>query len=90
MKTQDSPSLQANTRQIKILSQHEESITIIRNNYLKNIQSNLMEERMAEEAKSNNEFVYVRVELQGVLTEMMINTGANISLICLLYTSRCV
>ena len=81
MKTQDSTLLQANTGQIEIINQHEESITIIQTNYLKNIQSDLMEERAAEEAKPNNEIVYVRVELQGVLTEMMINTGANISLI---------
>ena len=40
-----------------------------------------MEERTAEEGNPNNEIVYVRVELQGVLTEMMIDTGANISLI---------
>ena len=36
---------------------------------------------MAEEAKPNSEIVYVRVELQGVPTELMIDTGANISLI---------
>ena len=40
-----------------------------------------MEERTAEEAKQSNEIVYVKVELQGVPAEMMIGTGANISLI---------
>ena len=52
-----------------------------------------------EEAKTNGEIGNLSVKLQGVLTTVMINTGANISLIektieqdtgCLLYTSRCV
>ena len=74
MRTPDSPSLQANIGQIDILHPNQETITIIRTNYLKNIQLDLMEERTAEEAKPNNEIVYVRVELQGVLTDMMIDT----------------
>ena len=65
MKTQDSPSLQANKGQRTIISKKEEPITIIKNNYLRDIQSDLMEERTAEEAKPNNEIVYVKVELQG-------------------------
>ena len=41
----------------------------------------MLEERTVEEAKPNSDIIYVRVELQGVLTEIMIDTGANISLI---------
>ena len=59
----------------------EEQITVIRNYYLKNIQTDLLEERTMEEAKTNGDIVYVSVKLQGVLTTVMIDTGANISLI---------
>ena len=81
MRTPDGPSLQKEKGHIRTFNPIEESITVIRNYYLTNIQYDLMEERVAEEAKPNSEIVYVRVELQGVRTELMIDTGANISLI---------
>ena len=41
----------------------------------------LLEERAIEEAPLNNDIVYVQVKLHGVLTEAMIDTGANVSII---------
>ena len=64
-----------------------------------------MEERAIKESSQNNDIVYIRIKLNGVLAEAMIDTGANVSIIdqleldritelttesCLLYTSRCV
>ena len=40
-----------------------------------------MEERTTEEERPNCDIVYIRVRLQGVPTELMIDTGANVSLI---------
>ena len=56
-------------------------ITIIRNHYLKNIQAELMEERAIKGSSQNNDIVYIRIKLNGVLAEAMIDTGANVSII---------
>ena len=48
---------------------------------MKNIQSELLEERLVEEARPNNNIVYIQVGLHGVPTEAMIDMGANVSLI---------
>ena len=40
-----------------------------------------MGERTTEEERHNSDIVYIRVGLQGVNTELMIDTGANVSLI---------
>ena len=84
MRTLDSLSLQANIgqRRLKeICQQVEEHITVIRNFYLKNIQTDLLEEKTVEEAQTNSDIVHIRVELQGVPTDIMIDTGADVSLI---------
>ena len=81
MRTQDSPSLQATKGQTKAIIENEDKIIIIRNHYLKDIRTDLLEERTVEETKPNNEIVYVQAKLQGVNTEIMIDTGANVSLI---------
>ena len=41
----------------------------------------MLEEKTFEEARPNNDIVYIRVDLHGVPTEVMIDTGANVSLI---------
>ena len=68
-------------RSINPCNRDEEQITVIRNYYLKNIRTELLEERTMEEAKPSGDIVYIRVKLHGVLTTVMIDTGANISLI---------
>ena len=41
----------------------------------------MLEEKVVEEARPNNDIVYIRVVLHGVTTVVMINTVANVSLI---------
>ena len=45
------------------------------------MQIDLMEERMAEEAKPNSEIVYMKIKLPGKTKDLMMNTVANNSLI---------
>ena len=59
VKTHDSPSLQVEKGQTKTNNQKEDSIIVIRNHYLKNIRSELLEENTAEGAKQSNEIVYI-------------------------------
>ena len=84
MRRSDSPSLLETTGH-RIYqgpqNQLKEPITIIRSNYLKNLQAELLEERAIEEAPLNNDIVYIQVKLNGVLAEAMIDTGANVSII---------
>ena len=51
------------------------------NNYLKNIRDDLMEEVSSSTNNNNTQIIFITVELQGVMTEVMVDTGANISLI---------
>ena len=58
------------------------TITVINNNYLKNISEELLTEESANgESNNNNEIIYIRAEVNGIPTEVMIDTGANVSLI---------
>ena len=61
----------------------DKMITVINNNYLKNIREELLIEESAhgESNNNNNEIIYIRAEINGIPTEVMIDTGANISLI---------
>ena len=59
------------------------NITIIRNNYLKNIRTELLEENETSLGSQNNEIIYIKAEVEGIPAKIMIDT-------CLLYTSRCV
>ena len=49
-------------------------------NYLKNIRDELMEEVSPPTNNNNNQIIFITAELQGVMTEVMVDTGANISL----------
>ena len=62
-------------------------IKITRNNYLKDIRNDLTEEVLLSENKTDNQIIYIMAELQGVMTEIVID---NRYISCLLYTSRCV
>ena len=57
------------------------SITIISNNYLKNIRTELLEENETSLDSQNNEILYIKAEVEGIPAKIMIDTGANISII---------
>ena len=58
------------------------TITIINNNYFENIHEELLtEECVHGESNNNNEITYMRAEVNGIPTEVMIDIGANVSLI---------
>ena len=58
------------------------SIEIRRNNYLKNIRQDLMEEKENSISDTvNNEIAYISVNVNGIKATAMIDTGANVSLI---------
>ena len=59
----------------------DKMITIIRNNYLKNIRDDLLEEESANTTNRSNEITYITAEIDGIPTKIMIDTGANMSLI---------
>ena len=56
-------------------------ITIIRSDYLKNIRQELLEEEEIGNVPCNNQIAYVTAEINGVSTTLMIDMGANVSLI---------
>ena len=77
MRILDSPSLQTNIRQQRYREKYhpiKTPITVIRNYYLKNIQLDLLEEKTVEEARLNNDIMYIQVDLHVVPTEVMIDT----------------
>ena len=57
------------------------NITIISNNYLKNIRNELLEENNTCLNSQNNEIIYVNAEIEGIFAQIMIDTGANVSII---------
>ena len=74
-----SPSLQGLEGQRN--KNNQEKITIIReNNYLRNIREDLTEEESHSGNQQNNQIIFITATLQGVLTDVMIDTGANVSL----------
>ena len=56
-------------------------ITIIRCNYLKNIRNELLEEDNTRLPIINNEIIYINAEIEGTFAQLMIDTGANVSII---------
>ena len=61
---------------------NEQTITIVRNNYLKNIREELLEEKdNKSDNNHNSEIAYISTKVNGVPTRVMIDTGSNISLI---------
>ena len=68
-------------------------INILYNHYLKNIRQELLEEEVTNHHQCTHDIVYVTAKINEVTVTLMIDTGANVSLMdstCLLYTSRCV
>lgn len=59
----------------------DKDITIIHINYLKNIRQELIEEENVTKPRKNDAIVYMEVEIQQRKTFVMIDTGANVSLI---------
>ena len=57
------------------------TITIVRNNYLKNIVEELLEESNNQSDSKHSEIAYISTQVNGVPTQIMIDTGSNISLI---------
>ena len=57
------------------------NITIICSNYLKNIRNELLEENTTSLNSQNNEIIYINAEVEGILAQIMIDTGANVSII---------
>ena len=60
---------------------NDKTITIIRSHYWKNIREELLEEENDSTNHSNNEIAYIAAEINGVHTNLMIDTGPNVSLI---------
>ena len=60
---------------------NHETFTIIRNHYLKDIRGDLMEEEITKNNNNNSEIAYISAEVNGITTKIMIDTGANVSLI---------
>ena len=59
----------------------EHTITIVPNNYLKNIIEELLEESSNQSDSKHNEIAYISTQVNGVPVQIMIDTGSNISLI---------
>ena len=84
MKTPTGPSLNQSIGLINAehhVQNKKKCITIIQNNYLKNLREELLEEEDRDTNKNNSEIIYIAVETNGVRTKIMVDTGANISLI---------
>ena len=56
-------------------------ITILRSHYLKNIRQELLEEEESDHHQCNHDIAYVTAQINGVTTTLMIDTGANVSLV---------
>ena len=81
MKTLRTPSLNRSIGS-NVAKNDKKPITIIRTNYLKDIRKDLLEEKHNSISEtSNNEIAYVAVQANGIPTTVMIDTGANVSLI---------
>ena len=83
MKTHNGPSLNQSFgyRLRQNYNTSDKTITIIKNNYLKNIRDDLLEEESANTTNHSNEITYITAEINGIPTKIMIDTGANVSLI---------
>ena len=55
----------------------EQTITIIKINYLKNLREELLEEDGDSTNHNNNKIAYTIAEINGVHTKIMIDTGVN-------------
>ena len=84
MRITDSPSLQDLNGQLTNDHGDKEIKIIRKNNYLRNIHEELLEVETTSESKENNEIIFTTAELQGVPAEIMIDTGANVSILVVL------
>ena len=60
-------------------TKNQNTFTIIRNHYLKDIRGDLMEEEVTKNNNNNSEIAYISAEVNGITTKIMIDTGANVS-----------
>ena len=83
MKNPRDPSLLLSTgyRHRQTLGTNGQKLTIIYNHYLKNLREELLEETVTSIINHNNEILYITAEIEGIPTQIMIDTGANVSLI---------
>ena len=58
-----------------------QNLTIIYNYYLKNLREELLEETVTSRINQHNEILYITAQIEGIPTRIMIDTGANVSLI---------
>ena len=89
MRTQDGPSLNRTIGYNQLVNHKitTNTITIIKTNFLKNIREELLEED-SHKTEHNTEIAYVNTEINGVHVKVMIDTGANVSLIDNIELSR--
>ena len=88
MKIDNSPSLQDLNRQVASVHDDKNIKIIRRSNYLRNIRDELLEVEETTENKENNEITFITAEIQGIPTEIVVDTGANVSLIDLVEFNR--
>ena len=83
MRNHQDPSLnQSSGYRLRLNDQTiDNTIIIIQNYYLKNIRKELLQEESINTTKYNNEIAYIRAKVNGIVTKLMIDTGANVSLI---------
>ena len=77
------PSLLLSTgyKNRQILGTNGQKLTIIYNHYLKNLREELLEETVTSRINLHNAILYITAEIEGIPTRVMIDTGANVSLI---------
>ena len=90
VRTQDGPSLNRTIGYNHMVNQRTttNTITIITTNFLKNIREELLEENSHETEHHNTEIAYVSTEINGVHVKVMVDTGANVSVIDNIELSR--
>ena len=82
MRTKEHPSHDQSLGLLRQMTRrnHNKIITIVSNNYLKNIREELLEEEDNQLPRINNEIVHIQATVNGTITIIMIDTGSNISL----------
>ena len=61
--------------------EEKKNFTIIYNNYLKDIRKDLLEENEVNINNNDNEIIYIIAEIESISVPIMIDTGANVSII---------
>ena len=61
--------------------EERKNFTIIYSNYLKDIRKDLLEENEININNNDNEIIYIIAEIEGISVPIMIDTGANVSII---------